>query len=506
MTPPGLLEGQRRRLFVWLLFATLSQATAFAAVAIATRTVFVALHAGSDLPVLPITVIGVAGLCGALMQLIFRTLAERLGQTYAKDVRLRLFDHASRSDQRDLDQRRMGYHVLRFTGDLSALQDWPGLGLPRLIQAAVLLPAATAVLIYLDQRFVWVAVCAILPSAFWAALTQRKLLDAHRKLRKLRARLAADVTERLPIAPRLSVLGRRHIEMRSLDRRADRVADAACARRGLSEVRKAVPEFSTAIAASLITMIGGTGGLSAGTIAAGLAALGLMIRPLRNAMTASDHAAKYRAAYNNLSRALNRPLAASRSAKAHLRKEPVSVEITTTHGPELKICPGEQAVISSTLMDQIEIALLGNASPGDMSLKLDGRDISELTPGSLRRSVGILTDQPLILKGSLRRALTLGLKERPSDEQIIKVAESVALQDVVQEIGGLDFKLTERGANLTTDQRISLSCLRLILQKPGLILAVVAPCIAFRSTSSWQLATKLTSFREYHSQKSNSFL
>ncbi len=497
MTPPRLLEGKRRRLFIWILFATLIQATALAVVAIATRTVFIALHSGSDLPVLPIAFIAIAGLCGALMQLVSRILAERLGQNYAKDVRLRLFDHASRSDQRDLDQRRMGYHVLRFTGDLSALQDWPGLGLPRLIQAAILLPAATAVLIYLDERFVWVAVCATLPSVLWAALTQRKLLNAHRQLRKLRARLAADVTERLPIAPRLSALGRRHIEMKSLDRRADRVADAACARRGLSEIRKAVPEFSAVIAASLIILTGGTDGLSAGTLAAGLAALGLMIRPLHNAMTSSDHAAKHRAAYDNLSRALNRPLAASRSTKARLRAKPVSVEINTAHGPALKIPPGEQAVISSTLMDQIETALLGNASCGVVSLKLDGKDVFELTPGSLRRSVGVLTHQPLILKGSLRRALTLGLKRRPSDEQIIKVAESIALHEVVQEIGGLDFKLTERGSNLTVNQRISVSCLRLILQKPSLILAVIAPCSTLRSHSSWQLATKLTSCHEF---------
>ncbi|MBO9447383.1 ABC transporter ATP-binding protein [Ruegeria sp. R14_0] len=498
MTPPGLFEGQRRRLFIWILFATLTQATAFAAVAIATRTAFVALHAGSDLPALPIAIVGSAGMCGALMQLAFRTLAERLGQNYAKDVRLSLFDHASRSDQRDLDQKRMGYHVLRFTGDLSAMKDWPGLGLPRLVQAAVLLPTATAVLIYLDQRFVWVAFCAVLPTAFWAALTQRKLLNAHQQQRKLRAQLAADISERLPIAPRLSALGRRKIEMKSLGRRAERVADASCARRSLSEVRKAIPEFSAAIAASLILVIGGTGGMSAGTIAAALAALGLMIRPLRNAVNSSDHAAKFRVAHNNLLRALNRPLAEPRSSKMHLRREPLSLEVTLQHGSEMKVLPGESAVISNTLMERIEFVLLGNAALGDLSLKLNGKEASQLTPGSLRRSVGVLTDQPLILKGSLRRALTLGLRRRPSDEQITMAAKNANLQNVISDIGGLGFSLAERGANLSAKQRLHISSLRLILQEPSVILVRSAPCKSFKSTLLWEKATKLATCREFY--------
>ncbi|MEX0348108.1 MAG: ABC transporter transmembrane domain-containing protein [Paracoccaceae bacterium] len=470
MKPPGLFAGHRRHLLGWILCCAMVQAAALATAAIATRNVFVALHAESDSAALSILSVGLAGACAAVMQVIFRNLAEHLGQDYAKDVRLCLFDHASRSDQNDLNQRRMGYHILRFTGDLTALTGWPGLGLPRLAQTAILLPASSAVLIYLDPHFVWVAICAILPSALWVAFTQGQLLRAYHHLRKHRARLAADVTERLPIAPKLTALGRRKVERSILVRRASEVMDAARACRRISEIRKSIPDLSAAFAACAIMLLGSLQGLPASTIAAALAALGLMIRPMRNVTSATDQAAKYSAAHGNLARALNRPLAPMRGKKTHLRQKPLSVEIVQSNGPSLKLRAGQSAVVSAPLMDDIENALTGNSVTRDFSLKLCGKDVSALTPGSLRRSVGVVTETPLILKGSLRRAVTLGLHPRPSDEAILNAAERAGLENVLAEIGGLDFRLTERGANLDVHHRLTISILRVALQSPGLVL------------------------------------
>ncbi len=470
MTPPELFAGLRRRLLGRILFLTLAQAAALAAAAIATRSVFVAIHAEMGIPIVSILAVGIAGICAALSQLLFRNVAEHLGQDYAKDVRLALFEHASRSDQHDLDLRRMGYQVLRSTGDLNALKDWPGLGLPRLVQAGVLLPASTAVLVYLDPRFVWGAAGAILPTAVWAIATHRRLFEAHVLLRKRRARLAADITERLPVAPKLAALGRRQLELRSLERGAEKVIETARYRRAIYQNRMAIPEISAAVAASLTMVIGSLNGLPAATIAAALAALGLMIRPLRNIMSSSDKAAKFHAAYSSLKRALGRPMVAPRHQRIRLRRKPCTVEMFRGEEPILKLAAGHTAVVSSTAMDLVEKSLTGNAVTADFSLKLGGSDIADLTPGSLRRCVGIVTEQPLILKGSLRRALTLGLRPRPPDAKILQTAERIAQLDFISEIGGLDAKLKERGANVAAHHRLALSILRLELQQPGLVL------------------------------------
>lgn len=490
MTPPRLFAGGRRRLLGWIIVSTLAQAVALAAAAIATRAVFVALHAGEGLPLIPILLVGSAGICATLTQLSFRNLAEYLGQDYAKDIRLALYDHASRSNQNDLNQRRMGYQVLRFTGDLTALKDWPGLGLPHLVQAAILLPSATAVLIYLDSGFIEAAACAVFPATLWAVISHHKLLRAHTTLRQRRAQLAANITERLPIAPKLSALGRRQTERRALETCAIRVMDAARHRRAVSEMRKAIPEFSAALAASLIMIIGSFNNLQAGTIAAALAALALTIRPLRNVMSSSDRAAGFQAAHSKLKRALERPLATPGPRKKRLHKQPPAIEIISQFGHVLKLDAGEVATLSHDLMDLAETALSTGYSPEDYTFKLNGYNVADLTPGSLRRSVGVLTNAPLILKGSLRRALTLGLRPRPSDDAIFNAAERAGLPDLIPDVGDLNSKLAERGANLDASQRLAISLLRLVLQEPGVI---VVRCPAPRGVNdtSWASATKL---------------
>ncbi|MCR9085691.1 MAG: ABC transporter ATP-binding protein/permease [Rhodobacteraceae bacterium] len=490
MTPPGLFDGRRRALFAALVALAVAQAAALAAAAIATRAAFGALHSGADLPTGPISVLCVAMLSAAATQFGFRSLAEELGQDYAKDIRLKLFEHASRSAQSDLDRRRQGFHILRFTGDLAALKDWPGLGLPLLVQAAILLPAATAVLVYLNPSYGWVGLGMTVPSVLCLILSHGTLFQAHRTLRRKRADLAADMTERLPIAPRLAALGRRRTELRQLERSATRVAAAAQRRRQVSELLVAIPDVSTAIAASLIIAIGSLEGLPAATVAAALAALALTARPLRNIMSSSNRAAGFSAAHSKLKAALQRPTAEGCQRHVRLKKGPLSVEIAPPTGPAIRVDPGGAAVLPKAMIDDVAAVLTGTSANSDYAVRLNGEDACTLTPGTLRRLVGTVTDSPLLLKGSLRRALTLGLSRRPTDEELHHTAETAGLNGAIESLGGLDLRIAERGRNLTFEDRVMISLLRICLQKPGLIL-VTCPVPHPPEGVFWEEATKL---------------
>ena len=449
MTPPGLFDGRRRALFAARVALAVALAAALAAAAIATRAAFAALHSGAELPAGPIGMLCVAMLSAAGTQFGFRSLAEELGQAYAKDIRLRLFEHASLSAQSVLDRRRQGFHVLRFTGDLAALKDWPGLGLPLLIQAAVLLPAATGVLIYLNPSYGWVGLGMTVPSALCLILTHGELCQTHRSLRRKRAGLAADMTERLPIAPRLAALGRRRTALRQLERSAARVAEAAQKRRQVSELLKAIPDVSMAGAASLIIAIGSLEGLPAATVAAALAALALTARPLRNVMSSSNRAAGFSAAHSKLKAALQRPTVQGHQRQIRLKKGPPSVEITPANGPAIRVDAGGAAVLPKAMVDEIAAILTGTSENPDYAVSLNGEDARTLTPGSLRRLVGTVTDGPPLLKGSLRRALTLGLSRRPSDVDLFRAAETAGLSGAIEALGGLDLRIVDRGRYLS---------------------------------------------------------
>lgn len=475
MTPPGLLDGKRRALFAGLVGLSLVQAAALAAAAVATRAAFAALHIGAALPWDVIAVLGGAGVASALSQFAFRTLGENLGQDYVRDVRLALFDHASQSEQSALDRRRLGYHLLRFTGDLTALMAWPGVGLPRVLQAAVLLPAALAVLAYLDPLYGGVGLAAVCPTVAALLIWRKTLLRRHQRLRSTRARLAADITERLPVAPQLAALGRRQTERRRIDRMAGDLAKAAQDRRWLSEGIKAIPEGTAALAACALIALGSQRGVPAATVAAALAALALTIRPLRNIMAAGNSAAAFHAAHGKLCAALTRPVPPACDRQIRLKSgRPVAVEIKRAGAPPVRVNAGGLLTLPQEVMEPVVRLMSGTSQSDSTLIYLNGHEIRHLTPGSLRRSVGVVTNAPLLLKGSIRRAITLGLRRNPSDAEIMDRITKAGLARALDDLGGLNRRITERGADLTLPQREMISVLRVCLQRPGVVLFVRA--------------------------------
>ncbi|MEM1353208.1 MAG: hypothetical protein AAGF27_12750, partial [Pseudomonadota bacterium] len=117
---------------------------------------------------------------------------------------------------------------------------------------------------------------------------------------------------------------------------------------------------------------------------------------------------------------------------------------------------------------------LTGAQPAERArVFLNEIDLCDLDPSSLGRHVGVLSDRPLILKGSLRRNLTLGLRGRPTDFELMQRIEAAGHSQTLSRLGPLSRRLPERGATLTREDRIGLSLLRLVIQFPGLILVLV---------------------------------
>lgn len=470
MTPPPLFGGRRRAWFIGLLALVFVQAAALAGAAVATRVVFAALHIGGGVPSVLLMGLALAGTTTAFAQMAFRILAERLGQDFAAEVRLVLFDHASRSAQSTLDRRRFGYQLLRFTGDLSALKDWPGLGLPRLVQAAILLPAACVVLWTLHPAFAGLGFGIMIAVATGLGLGFGKLKTAHATLRRRRAKLSADMAERLPVAPGIAAMGRRAKEKHRLQKHATRVAGAAVTMRRWSEAFKLMPEALTVFAACGILWIVAQNALPVSTAAAALAALGLTARPLSHVASSLNKAAAFRVAHAKLRAALARPLAASMPASNTLAQKPIRLDLRIPEYGAVFVNHGQQITLPPSLIERLAPVLSGAEPPGDWTVRLNDKEISTLSPGSLRRRIAQVSPNPLILKSSMRKNLTLGLRHRPDDRDVLRTLEEAGLSKTLSDLGGLDRRLAERGAALNPDQRTALCLMRIALQRPSLII------------------------------------
>lgn len=489
MIPPRIMAQGRRYLIAILIGLALIQALSTAAAAFSTRWLFMALHdawqagitmdsyAPEPLPLIALLLLGGSGLVIAVVRVLFRRYGEILGQNYAKDIRIALFDHASRMWPRDLAARRAGYVSLRFVGDLTALKDWPARGIPLLVEGGVMLPAAVIILFVIDPGFGIIGLCLACLALLVLAAMARGLLRAHQRLRARRGLLAADLTERLPIAPELAALGRRNTETNLIARRSVELTQAAVTRITRSEALHAFPDALTGVAAALLVWWGAASGLTIGSIAAGLAVLGLTARPLRDLMGVTDRASAFRAAHDKLCTALTRPIAPSRKRDlVKLSIGPVTLDLVQACVAKempltLSLGLGESAVLPHGVdTEAVFRAIIGLEPIVSGKICLNGHPVDCLASGSLRRSIMRISEAPCILKGTMSRVLTLGLPQRPTDAVILARLEEAGLAELLAKLGGLDQHLPEGGRILSRADRVALSLLRAALGNPGLLL------------------------------------
>ncbi|MEM6480714.1 MAG: hypothetical protein AAF681_02635, partial [Pseudomonadota bacterium] len=208
-------------------------------------------------------------------------------------------------------------------------------------------------------------------------------------------------------------------------------------------------------------------------LAAALAALALTLRPLRNATRALQQRALFLAAHDKLRLSLERETVSRENACLQLPSGPLSLTITDDAGERHAFAPGTVSCKTTLDLERLAPILIG-AQPAERTrVFLNDIDLCDLDASRLGRRVGVLSDRPLILKGSLRRNLTLGLNNRPADSEIMQIIQAAGHSQTLTNLGPLSRRLAERGANLTREDRIGLSLLRAIIQSPGLILVLV---------------------------------
>lgn len=477
MALPPLLDRGRGRGLAVVAALTLVQGVAAGAAAFATRALFKEMHDGGALPAAGLAILIGAGAVIAATRIAARYQGEQIGQDYARQIRAALFDHAARMPASAVAQRRVGYMSLRFVGDMTAFRNWLGLGLPRLVAGAVLIPTMLVVLWLLDPVLAYVVLPVIALTLLAITLGGLRLIPLQRRLRMRRARIAAEMAERMPMAPQLDRLGRRVKELAQLDKRTDAMIRAALRHRLSVETLKAVPDLAAGLAAALIILTGYRAGLGTGSIAAALAVLGLLLSPLRDLGGVWNHRAAFSAASSKAEAALSRAHRDVYRDGKSLPKGPVEVvfdDVALPSGTRLTFSVERGADTELVLHEHDSEAvvdmLLGLDAPSTGAIRLSGIDLRDLSRGTLRRNVQRVGTKPEILQGSLRRVLLMGCNDRLDDAALEALAREAGLDTLLDRISGLGGKVLEGGKNLTQTERLAISVVRVWLSHPKLIL------------------------------------
>ena len=430
----------------------------------------------------------VAGGALAWLRTMERVQAERMGQHYAAELRLTLFDALVGQSPRRLQSRSRGGTLLRFMGDVKGVRRWVSLGLPRLAVGGLAAVLALIVLAAVDPWLTFAAVCGFALSGLALAWLTTRVEPAVREARRRQARLAADVNDRIAAIAVVQVFDQATREKRRLGRQSDALAHAMVDQmRGMSLLRSAA-EFGGALASALVLFAGavevGRGMIEPADVVGALTVAGLIAPTFRDLGQVLGHWRSALVSLAKIEEFLAAPKLAIRAAGEEMptlpkRGRPIAIDFhevsvgDALHEFTARVAAGRKVAIvgpngsgKSTVLGLV--ARLIDADGGEVLL--DGHAVQKYSLSDLRARLGVVTPDLPLLRGSIERNLVYrkpraGRREREQVEAMCGVDELLA--SLPQ--GGLT-RVGDGGGNLSFGQRQRIAWARALLGHPGLLL------------------------------------
>ena len=119
-----------------------------------------------------------------------------------------------------------------------------------------------------------------------------------------------------------------------------------------------------------------------------------------------------------------------------------------------------------------------------------GVDVRDFDLSELRRSIGYLTQDPLLFSDSICQNLIYGLGRVPSDAEITSALEGAHAQFVLDFPKGLETEIGDRGLRVSGGERQRIALARVLLQDPS-ILILDEPTSALDSESEQHIQAAL---------------
>ena len=108
--------------------------------------------------------------------------------------------------------------------------------------------------------------------------------------------------------------------------------------------------------------------------------------------------------------------------------------------------------------------------PQDGAVRIDGRDIRDVTIKSLRDSVGIVQQDVYLFAGTVKDNIRYGRPEA-TDEEIVEAAKNANAHDFIMELPeGYNTNVGQRGVKLSGGQKQRISIARVFLKNPAVLI------------------------------------
>ncbi len=413
-----------------------------------------------------------------------RIEAERIGQDFVHNIRIKLFDHLSRLSFRVLSKKRKGPILLRFMNDLTAIRQWISLGVARLMVSSIIFFSAITALFIINEKIgIWLGGLFFI-AAILAFLLGKYINNSVRNARKRRSILASGITEKIMTMPIIQLLARRQVERRDFLRKSKRLKTAMRERANFIGLLRGLSRLTGSLALVLAAFIGGqslvTAQIGFGELFAIIALVSFMTPAIYELGRVYEywHGAKIaREKLDNLLNLAPLIMPPPKGQRAKIRKFDIkfvniifppalnNINASAKYGEKIALT-GANGAGKSTLLHLL--MRVDEAQSGDIFI--GNKTIEKYGIGNLRRTITLASADDPLFKGSVEKNIFY-----PNNGQRIDGAD-ILLKKLGMDIDdkrSVFYKkrlIREGGKNLSKGEISAIVIARALLMQPKILL------------------------------------